>query len=337
MRENAKATLAKMPVDRSNRAVYDSSVDCNSHEALPLRPSGRSVCCCGRFFYGLEAVHSMTVVKKINNNAAICRDGNGRELIAFGRGIGFPHTPYELTDLSRIDRTFYNVSSQYIPLLNDIPQEIIQFTARMVTSIQDRLPYETNSNLVLTLADHISFAIERSRRGIYVRMPSIYEIEMNYPLETEIGRKFVSAIRSTFKVKLPKGEIQGIAMHFINARDRSREEDGSNLEEQSEEILEQTTQIIEQEMDLQVRRDTFNYARFATHLRYLLQRVQEEKHIDSSNVRMYLSIQEEYPQVSACVDKIAGCYQDRWSIRLSEEEKLYLIMHVNRVCSKESV
>lgn len=170
MQENDKATLAKMPVDRSNRAVYDSSVDCNSHEALPLRPSGRSVCCCGRFFYGLEAVHSMTVVKKINNNAAICRDGNGQELIAFGRGIGFPHTPYELADLSRIDRTFYNVSSQYIPLLNDIPQEIIQFTARMVTSIQDRLPYETNSNLVLTLADHISFAIERSRRGIYVRI-----------------------------------------------------------------------------------------------------------------------------------------------------------------------
>ena len=279
----------------------------------------------------------MTVVKKINNNAAICWDGDGRELVAFGRGIGFPATPYELTDLSKIDRTFYNVSSQYIPLLNDIPQEIIQFTARMMTGLQDQLPYETNSNLVLTLADHISFAIERSRRGIYVRMPAIYELEMNYPLETEIGRKFVAAIRRTFKVKLPKGEIQGIAMHFINARDRSLEENGSALEDHFEEILEQTTRIIEETMGLCVRRDTFNYARFATHLRYLLQRVFEEKHIDSSNIRMYLSIQEEYPRVSACVDEIARHYQDSWSIELTEEEKLYLIMHINRVCSKESI
>lgn len=120
-------------------------------------------------------------------------------------------------------------------------------------------------------------------------------------------------------------------------RDGSRADEGYDLEEQSEKILEQTTRIIEEEMGLRVRRDTFNYARFATHLHYLLQRLRGEKHIDSGNVRMYLSIREEYPQVSACVDRIAECYQSRWSIRLSEEEKLYLIMHVNRVCSKESV
>ena len=45
-------------------------------------------------------IENMIVLKKINNNVAICRDGNQRELIAIGRGIGFPPTPYELTDLS---------------------------------------------------------------------------------------------------------------------------------------------------------------------------------------------------------------------------------------------
>ena len=68
-----------------------------------------------------ERVAAMTVVKKINNNVAICRDGSQRELVAFGKGIGFPPTPYELTDLSKIDRTFYNVNSSYIPLLAEIP------------------------------------------------------------------------------------------------------------------------------------------------------------------------------------------------------------------------
>ena len=82
-----------------------------------------------------ERVAAMMVVKKINNNVAICRDGSQRELVAFGKGIGFPPAPYELTDLSRIDRTFYNVNSQYIPLLADIPPELVRFTADQMLAI----------------------------------------------------------------------------------------------------------------------------------------------------------------------------------------------------------
>ena len=31
----------------------------------------------------------MEVIKKLGNNAAICKDNSGRELIAIGLGIGF--------------------------------------------------------------------------------------------------------------------------------------------------------------------------------------------------------------------------------------------------------
>ena len=31
----------------------------------------------------------MRAIKKINNNVAICADSNNKELIAFGKGIGF--------------------------------------------------------------------------------------------------------------------------------------------------------------------------------------------------------------------------------------------------------
>ena len=178
--------------------------------------------------------------------------------------------------------------------------------------------------------------MERVEKGIYVQMPSVYELEMSYPLEIKIGKRFVSAIAKQFKVKLPKGEVQGIAMHLINARNTSSEDDAS-MEERYDEVLEQTTQIIEWELGVTVRRDTFNYARFATHLQYLLKRVFEAKHIDSDNLQMYRSIREEYPAVSDCVDKISDYYKNDWSVRLTEEEKLYLILHVNRVCSQETI
>lgn len=278
----------------------------------------------------------MIVLKKINNNVAVCEDSNHRELIAFGKGIGFPATPYELTDLRKIDRTFYNVSEQYVSLLNDIPYEIVQFTAKQLLEVQDELTYDTNANLTLTLADHIAFAIERAQKGIYVRMPSIYELEMNYPIEVKIGRRMVSAIMREFAVTLPKNEVQGIAIHLINARGNNVPEENANHSEQNyEEILQQTTRIIEQELGGKVRQDTFNYARFATHIQYLLTRAYEQKYIDSGNLQMYGQLREEFGEISDCVDAICDYYKHTWSLELPEEEKVYLIMHINRVSSKE--
>ena len=74
----------------------------------------------------------MIVVKKINNNVAICLDNNNNELIAFGKGIGFPATPYELCDLSKVQRTFYGVNSLYFNFINEIPENIFEISVKIV-------------------------------------------------------------------------------------------------------------------------------------------------------------------------------------------------------------
>ena len=277
----------------------------------------------------------MIVIKKINNNVAVCRDNNGRELVAFSKGIGFPAMPYELTDLRKIERTFYNIGVQYLSLLNEIPYEIIQFTADELQLIQDELPCETYASLVFTLSDHIAFVIERAQKGIYVKMPSVYELELSYSHEVKAERHFVAAIRRRFRVKLPKSEVQGIVMHLINARERSKTDEAQGMEQFNEEILDETTRIIEEELHIKVQKGTFNYARFATHVQYLVDRIFEHRPIDTDNLLLYRSVQEEYTEVSDCVDKICAYYKETWKLELSEEEKLYLILHVNRVCSRE--
>ena len=37
----------------------------------------------------------MRVIRNINNNVALCLDGNGNEVVAFGKGIGFKKPPYD--------------------------------------------------------------------------------------------------------------------------------------------------------------------------------------------------------------------------------------------------
>lgn len=276
----------------------------------------------------------MIVVKNINNNVALCLDSKGQEVVVFGKGVGFLKPPSEVP-LSKIQRTFYDLNRKFLPLLDDIPLDVIDFTAQQVAQIRGQLPYETNANLIMTLADHLAFAMTRAKKGIYTPMPSIYEMEQNYPVEVGIGRQIVKAMEETFHVKLPKSEVQGVAMHFINASLGSPSSGQLTAEEEYETILERMTQIVEYALQVTIRRDTFNYARFATHVQYLLKRVQEDSSIDSDNLQVYASIRDEYKDVSACVDQIHEYLQRNWSIDLSEEEKLYLIMHINRVISQE--
>lgn len=58
----------------------------------------------------------MKLLRKINNNAAVAQDKRGREMVVLGRGVGFHPMPYELSDLSVIYRTFYDVDPKSLPV-----------------------------------------------------------------------------------------------------------------------------------------------------------------------------------------------------------------------------
>ena len=282
----------------------------------------------------------MRAVKKINNNAAICVDGNGNQLVAFGRGIGFPEMPYEITDLKLIDQTFYNISSNYFDMINELPEDVITFTARMLDDIRAILPYELMPNLILTLAYHIAFCLERHRRNLYVRMPLLYEIAQTYPLEIKLAQYILREIEKQFKVKLNPREASGIAISIINARLDTKQHASDTQElnqKQIDQLLEDVTHLIEREFHFTCDRTSFGYARFSTHLQHLFERLNTSTEVSTDNARMYQTLRKEYPQVDACIDQIETLFLEQLGCKLSDEEKLYLILHINRVYAKEGL
>ena len=97
------------------------------------------------------------------------------------------------------------------------------------------------------------------------------------------------------------------------------------------------TEIVENELHILVERSGFNYSRYATHMQYLFQRIHTGLAIRSDNLQLYTSLREEFPEIAACVEKIAQHIEREWHSALTEEEKLYLILHVNRICIKEGM
>lgn len=159
----------------------------------------------------------MKIIRQINNNAALALDGNGKELVVLGRGVGFPQMPYELTDLSRIERTFYDVNPKYFGMAADLPRPLVLACAEITERAEIELDCALNPNLPFTLADHLNFAAERLRKGIEISTPLAYDVRHLYPKETELAKQARELLAREAGLKLPDSEVVNIALHLINA------------------------------------------------------------------------------------------------------------------------
>lgn len=276
----------------------------------------------------------MKAIKKINNNVAVCLDNENHELIAIGRGLGFPEMPYEITDLSSIRRTFYNVDSMYVGLAKEIPEDIIDASAEVVDMIRMNVNVPISSNLVFTLADHIHFAIQRRKTGMVIAAPMRYDIENLYSDEYELGEKALAIFNKRLKAHLPIEEASNLALHVINAKNMS---EAPLKNEENSDLISEITDIIAGFFSLYIDKHDFNYSRFVTHMQYLLKRETQGKSLNTDNQQMYADARRNYPKVAECVDRIAEYLQQQRGFTLEDEEKLYLMMHVNRLCAKEGL
>lgn len=276
----------------------------------------------------------MKVIKKINNNVAVCLDSNNRELIAFGKGIGFPKMPYELQDLSLIDRTFYDLDSGIISLFNEIPEPVMQVAVEIVDKAKVYLHTNLSDSLIFTLADHIHFAIQRYQNGMIIENPLIYDLQHLYDREMELAKWSRRLIYRRLFVRLPSEEEANLAMHFINAQLTAKKQD---KESDLTRIIEDVTSIIEKELDILIDRDDFNYARFIMHLQYLLKRKDKKIVIQTNNLKMFNQMKENFFEVYQCVLKIKEYFGKILNWQLNDEELLYLMLHVNRFYNHEGL
>lgn len=275
----------------------------------------------------------MRAVRSINNNIAICVDSNGNECVAMGKGIGFGEMPHEVP-LSLVTHTYYSVDCRELDGIKDIPQNILMFAAAEANLIRQELPYELSPNMAFLLADHIAFAIKRVREHLQVSMPLVYDVKHNYPEEYRVGKRLVRRIRKEFLVDLGDDEAAGIAMNLVSARLESVSERDAARSMGDEEMLEEITEIVEDEFGVHVDRSSFAFSRYATHLHYLFTRIHRGEVLPAEGASAYRDLTEHFPVAVACVERIAAHIEKSWGVSLDEDERLYLVVHVSRICIK---
>ena len=228
-----------------------------------------------------------------------------------------------LRDIDDVSRTSGNDSAVDLDLKGSLKNDIALANEKMDNQFRE--------NVVFTLADHIDFSVQRYRKNINIKLPLFYEVRQLYPKESEIGKQALNILKKRLDIALPREEAAAIALHFVNYK--AQAETTPDIDYGS--IIEQATGIIEQELQVTVDRDSFNYYRFVTHMHYMMKRTLDDAMIDTQNRDIFESMKKEYPSIYSCSVKVAALIEQQLKKSLSEEEILYLILHINRLCARE--
>ena len=285
--------------------------------------------CTESFLFRGGTEYCMKVIKSINNNISLCTDAKDREVIVFGKGIGF-YRPGDDIPLGKINRTFYNIKDTDYGILRSIPTVVINTAIYIIDMVSDELSVNYPSSKAISLADHLQFAIDRKDKNIFLQMPIQQDIRLLYPEEMNLAERSLQIIKSMTGISLPHQEAGNLALHFI--ADRLEEKEKPVLD--TDVIIEECTKIIEKEFATPIDRNSFNYSRFATHLDYLVRRLAVSEQIESQNEDLIEEVRKNYADTYVCAEKVADYLRAQAREDISEEEVLYLVMHINRMISR---
>ena len=271
------------------------------------------------------------IEKVINNNIISAYEKSGAEVIVMGRGIGFKKKQGEVVPADQISKIFRiksrTLTEQFKELLANMPLERVRISDEIISHAKDHLKLKLNQSIYVTLTDHINFAIERVSQGIEPQNALLWEIKRFYPQEFQLGIYALELIQDRLGILLPEDEAGFIALHFVNAEYGTDIRDAVKFPDQMQAIVD----IVEHDLGILLDESSLHYERFVTHIKILIQRNYRKELLSSEDRELSLMMQRKYPREYECSVKVAEYIMQATGSRLSEEEIMYLSVHIRRV------
>ena len=274
---------------------------------------------------------NIIIEKVINNNIISAYEKSGAEVIVMGRGIGFKKKQGEVIPADQISKIFRiksrTLAEQFKELLANMPLERVRISDEIISHAKDHLKLKLNQSIYVTLTDHINFAIERVSQGIEPQNALLWEIKRFYPQEFQLGIYALELIHDRLGILLPEDEAGFIALHFVNAEYGTDIRDAVKFPDQMQAIVD----IVERDLGILLDESSLHYERFMTHIKFLIQRIYRKELLSSEDRELSLLMQRKYPREYQCSLKVAEYIMQATGSRLSEEEIMYLSVHIRRV------
>ena len=274
----------------------------------------------------------MKIIKIVNNNIVTSLDEQNREIIVMGRGLGFGRKPGMTIDDGKVEKVFRLNSAgenqKLVDIIQDIPLEHIKAADQIIEYAKSMLGEKLKETIYLSLIDHIDGAIERYENQIQFANPLLWEIKQYYPSEFKVGVQSLSILRKMLGIELPVDEAAFIALHFITAEYDTKMDVTFDIPRLIDDII----AIVESEFSIKINKESIHYERFITHLKFFAARVLQAKQMPDDDDFLFRNmIRDQYKERYACAQKIRQHLGECYGVEISEEEVVYLTVHIKRV------
>lgn len=274
----------------------------------------------------------MQVTKVFNNNVLLAADEQGQEFVLMGKGLGFQTRAGDSVRSDAVERTFVPGGSttpeRIAALVEEIPAEHFDLTQEIVDLARQRLGTQISSHVLIPLADHIVFALQRAESGLAITYPLQWEVTHLYPREVAFAREALELIEQRTGVALPPLEAVPLALHFVNAQFGA--DDLSRTMEMTE-VFAAVLGILREQLGLALDEESLDVARFITHLRYLVVRQQRGVMLEDQQGVLTDTVRRQHPKAYASAESVRDLLTDRFSWQISGDEMLYLTLHIARL------
>jgi len=275
----------------------------------------------------------------INNNVITSVDKENSEIVLMGKGISFKKKVGDYIENNVVEKVFVlkgNDKNRYLDSIEHISSQYFDIAIEILDSAAEELSISINPIGYIMLADHISYAIERANQKIYLKNELLNEIRHLHPKEFAIGKRALVIIKDKFNIALPIDEAGFIAYHILNQIDSTDNKDT----EQKDILINKIIEIIENYFESKLDLESIYYERFLIHLKYFTARVFSDdiaKTNEQKDDFIYRMMRIQYPETVKCVDLVDEFLNYNYQIHVSNEEKGYLIIHINNLLIKSKI
>lgn len=278
----------------------------------------------------------VTVHKVLNNNVVISIGDEGRERVLMGRGLGFQVRPGDVVDAAKVEKTFVlddgADGDRERQLLTDAPYPIIEAVTRAVDDAERVLQRALGRRLTMSVIDHLQFVVERLDAGIRIPASSMPELRILHPQEFAAAQRMVETITTSLGRPLPDEEANFLTMHLLNATRDEPNGTAALLFRRVQHVV----STVETALGVTLDTTSPDYARFILHVQFLLQRLVSSSMLRSEDSSFFEFARHSFPRSHSIALDVKAYVQAATGSDLTDEELLYLIVHVERLASQLS-
>ena len=279
------------------------------------------------------------ITQVLNNNAVFATNLKREEMILVRQGIGFNGRNKIIVDSPDIQVFSPQTEvekERFEQFINEIRFEYMQFTIDTVNLAKSKLKLSFSNGLIFTLADHISFAVERYRKHTDFDYMDNEEIKQFFPEIYKFSQKTVRSINKKFDVALNESEAVAITFHFVNSMivDSHTNQKSITDTKQIFNITSDIMKIIESNYGGKIDRRSISYSRMIVHIRYLVTSILQNSSINDSAIskKQIEKLLNSYSdsKITKITKEIGDYLRKKLNYDLTEEDQLFLDIHLTR-------